>query len=350
MRTMPLRLHAMSNSIALVMIAPFLLVSAVAADRNLAPRDLALIEEAYHVWITQADKIWPGASQIRTPMIYVADTEEYALGFDRPLKGFVNAGMASDKIGRVQVRVRTFPVNSSAAFPVDGVISVVMGRPVALGLSPEAWVITACHEMFHGYQHARGSTHKIRALKIGPEEDGGWQLTFPFPYRDADVMRLIHVQGYLLWLASNAAYSDDAKYNVGTAIEGNLVYRARLDSLMPDGKAERYSVFQEWSEGVAAYTEFKIAEAAGTTNYQPTAAFSMLPDFQGYASVWKVDYRNRPYLVKHAGRATKSRTTFYHLGMGKALALDLVLPGWKTKYFMPEIWLDDLLREASESH
>lgn len=345
----------MPGWISLALFLPLLCIAAKAAEPNLGPQDLALIEEAYHLWATQADRVWPGASQVRTPMIYVGEAEEYALGFGRPLPGFTNAGMASERLGPVQVRARTFPLNSSAAFPVEGTMAVVMGRPVAGGTSPEAWVITACHEMFHGYQYSRGSGDKINSLKIGPEADAGWHLNFPFPYRDEDVMRLIHVQGHLLWLASSTSNPDDARYSVGTALDGNRVYRARLDGLMPDGKAHQYSLFQEWSEGVAAYTEFKIAEAAGTTNYQPpsyqpTAAFSKLPSFQGYASVWKADYQSRPYLVKHAGRATKSRTTFYHLGMGKALALDAVLPGWKTRYFLPGIWLDDLLREALESN
>jgi hypothetical protein len=32
--------------------------------------------------------------------------------------------------------------------------------------------------------------------------------------------------------------------------------------------------------------------------------------------------------------------------MGKALALDRVSPGWKEKYFVPGVWLDDLLAAA----
>lgn len=359
MSSMQLKFNPPSCLVALLLLAHLLLVTAGAADPKLQPRDLALIEEAYHLWTTQADKIWPGASKLRTPMIYIGETEEYAIGFDHPLKGFAQAGfaqagiaqasIANNKLGPVQIRTRSFPRNLSASFPVEGTATVVIGRPEALQMSPEAWAITACHEMFHVYQSSRGSTDKINSLKIGPPEESGWQLSFPFPYRDPDVMRLIHLQGYLLWLTANESGGEDAMYNAGTALEANRVYRSRLDNLMPDGKAKNYSLFQEWSEGVAAYTEFKIAEAAATSNHQPTAAFSKLPDFQGYASVWKAAYQHRPYLVKHAGRAAKDRTAFYHLGMGKALALDVVLPAWKTKYFLPGLWLDDLLKEASES-
>lgn len=46
---------------------------------------------------------------------------------------------------------------------------------------------------------------------------------------------------------------------------------------------------------------------------------------------------------EHAGRATRDRNAFYHLGMGKALALDRVDPRWKKQYFAARVWLDDLL-------
>ncbi len=49
---------------------------------------------------------------------------------------------------------------------------------------------------------------------------------------------------------------------------------------------------------------------------------------------------------KHAGRAAQSRTAFYHLGLGKGLLLDKLMLDWKTRYFAPGVWVDDLLMEA----
>ena len=76
-------------------------------------------------------------------------------------------------------------------------------------------------------------------------------------------------------------------------------------------------------------------------------AYSSLPGFQSYRELWQQTYESRAFLIKHAGRAAKNRTAFYHLGMGKALALDRVSPGWKEKYFLPGAWLDDLLADAT---
>ncbi len=327
-------------------LAAILLHSAKAADSRLGPREVALIEEAYHLWSTQADRIWPGASGVRAPIVYVGQNDEYAIGFTQPLSGFGNAGSAG-KLGTIQVRQRRLPPEVSAFLEVEGVKAVAMGRPEARGQSPEAWVLTACHEMFHAWQDARGGSAKIDSLGIQPGAPAGsWQLSFPFPYSSAGIMRLIHVQGHLLWLASTASDPDEAKYNAGTALDGVRVYHSLLDAAGPNSKAKEYSIMQEWTEGVASYTEFRIARAAAMPAYRPTAAFTAFPDFRGYPDTWKADYQNRPYLVKHAGRAAKDRTAFYHLGMGKAMALDALMPGWKQKYLAPGVWLDDLLAEA----
>jgi hypothetical protein len=105
-----------------------------------------------------------------------------------------------------------------------------------------------------------------------------------------------------------------------------------------------YSEFQEWSEGVAKYTEYRFAECAAKPDYVPVQSFRTLPGYKGYADLWKTTYQNLPYLIKHAGRAAQDRNAFYHLGMGKALALDRVSPDWKKQYFANGVWLDDLLR------
>jgi peroxiredoxin len=113
-----------------------------------------------------------------------------------------------------------------------------------------------------------------------------------------------------------------------------------------DNRHYEYSQFQEWAEGIAFYTEYKLAEAAGSGDYQPTEAFRQLPDYKSYQEIWNESYKGRIFLVKHAGRAAQSRTAFYHLGLGKGLLLDRLMPDWKTRYFAPRVWLNDLLMTA----
>jgi hypothetical protein len=320
--------------------------SARAASRpQLPPQGKTLIIEAYHLWTEFAETIWPGASSVKAPFVYIDGNYEYAIGFPGALEGFKDIG--DSLLDRpVQVRERTFAPDLSASFPLEGIPAVLMGSPEKLGKSFGNWVITAGHEMFHVFQAAKGSYEKVTALEIGPKGDGSWQLTFPFPYRDADAMRLIHLQGYLVWLAAQSSNQDDAKYIIGTAVDATSVYRSYLAGLTSDERAYRYSQFQEWNEGVAAYFEYRLAEKAAGDTYRPSVGYSSLPMAQRYTDVWRESYESRPFLTKHAGRAAKSRDAFYHLGAGKALALDKVDAGWKMKYFGAGVWLDDLLAET----
>ena len=294
----------------------------------------------YHLWSSRADDIWANAGKTRIPVVYVKDNIEYAIGFPEPIEGF--GPVISESGLSLQARPRTFATDLSASFPVAGTPAVVLGSPELLKKAPEEWVIIAAHEMFHVFQAANGSMAKVASLSIGSRSDPSWQLTFPFPYSDPEVMRLIHLQGYALWLAANSKESEDAKYNAGTAVDAAAVYRAFLERLH-DPKGYLYSEFQEWSEGVAKYTEYRFAECAAQADYMPADSFRALSGYRGYADLWKRTYRNVPYLVKYAGRAARDRNAFYHLGMGKALTLDKVSPDWKTRYFAAGVWLDDLL-------
>lgn len=314
---------------------------------NLPPDDRALIAEAYSLWSAVADDIWPGASRVKSPFVYVSKQHEYAIGFPRLLDGFRPNG--DTLLGQsIQVRERSLAVDLSASFPLQGVPAVMMGSPEALGKSVASWIITAGHEMFHVFQAANGAYGKIDELEIGPKRDSSWRLSFAFPYGEANVMRLIHLQGYLTWLAAQSTSSEDAKYNIGTVVDATRVYRMYLSRLSGDDRAYRYSQYQEWNEGVAAYFEYKLAEKAAASTYRPTENYSVLPLFQSYENLWREAYQSRPFLAKHAGRAAKTRTAFYHLGAGKAVALDKVDAAWKKKYFLPGIWLDDLLADVNE--
>jgi hypothetical protein len=324
----------------------FLALPLAGAVPTLSLPERVIIGEAYNLWSSRIDSIWPGASKINTPFVYVGEEWEYAIGFPAALNGFMDSGERLRE-RTVQVRARTLDRTLSASFPLEGSPAVVIGSPEALGKSAGEWVITAGHEMFHVYQAAMGGYEKTASLEIGPRDDSTWQLGFPFPYMDQEIMKLIHLQGYLLWLASVNTNPAESRYQIGTAVEAAQMYKARLTKGTSGEKAYRYSEFQEWNEGVAVYTEFRLAEIAAHDKYEPTQAYTSLAGFQSYQDLWGRTYEARPFLAKHAGRAAKNRNAFYHLGMGKALSLDRLSSTWKEKYFVPGIWLDDLLAEAA---
>lgn len=317
-----------------------------AASPELSRQDAIRIAEAYHLWKSLGEKVWAGSTDVAMPFLYITPDYEYAIGFPKSLAGFQPLERSSLINEPIQSRHRIFDPGLSASFPIEGINAVVMGTPAALEKSSGEWTLVAIHEMFHVLQHSRGATEKVKALALGSESDASWQLNFPFPYKDADMMRLIHLQSYPIYLAVNGTDEAEIKYNAGTAVEAIRVYQSALQRQSPDGKSYKYSLFQEWKEGIAFYTEYKMAEAAANSNYQPAAAFQQLPDYKSYQQIWDESYKARVFLVKHAGRAAQTRTAFYHLGLGKGLLLDRLLPDWKTRYFAPNVWLNDLLMTA----
>src|ERR1035437_8976791 len=98
-------------------------------------RDRAIIGEAYNLWSCVADGIWPGASAINIPFIYVGEEYEYAIGFPAALDGFIHSDEALQGGRNLQMRKRTLGRDLSASFPIGGVPAVVMGSPEALGRS-----------------------------------------------------------------------------------------------------------------------------------------------------------------------------------------------------------------------
>jgi len=314
---------------------------------QLSGEDVTLIAEAYHLQKSLGGRLWMGWAETQIPILYVTRDFEYALGFPENAKGFQSLNSNDILPGvKIQVRQRVLEPTLAAARDVDGVNAVVIGSPANLGKSPSRWVLIAVHEMFHVWQFSKGSTAKVRELNIGSPSDASWQVNFPFPYNNADLMRLIHLQSYLIYLAATNVELSDAKYNAGTALEAVEVYRNVLKQLDASDQFYKYSKFQEWDEGIAFYTEYKLAELAASADYQPSAAFRQLDGFQSYRQLWDDTYKNRIFLAKHAGRIARSRTTFYQLGLGKGLLLDRLMPDWKSRYFASGIWLDDLLTEA----
>src|SRR5829696_3090157 len=173
--------------------------------------DAVLIAEAHHLRKSLGNKLWPSWAEIQMPLLYITRDFEYAIGFPPNVKGFQSLNANSSLPGiRIQARRRVLEPTLEAAFDVEGVNAVVIGRPEALRKSPARWVLTAVHEMFHVWQFSKGSGSKVNELNIGSPSDASWQINFPFPYQDADVMRLIHLQGYLIFLAATNAEASDA--------------------------------------------------------------------------------------------------------------------------------------------
>lgn len=309
--------------------------------------DAALINETYRLQKLFGNQLWKGWADLKIPILYITKEKEFAINFPKTLSGFESFSSPFLPKMTIQTRKRVFEQNLIASFDIEGIDAVVIGSPINIKRTSSHWVLTAMHEMFHVYQASQGRDQKVKNLKLGSETDPAWQLNFPFPYKDESLMRLIHLQSYPIYLGITDKEDSDAEYNLGISLDAIKAYQYFLKTqTSEEEKNYQYSKFQEWNEGVARYTEYKMSEMVSKTNYQPSQSFKKLKDFKSYKDLWKETYKNEIFVIKHAGRATRNRTTFYYLGLGKGLLLDRLMPNWKNFYFKEDIWLDDLLSKV----
>jgi hypothetical protein len=113
---------------------------------NLSDQDIAVIQELYQLWSSKSESIWPGASKVRSPILYIKRDTEYAIGFPGHVNGFMPVTRPSALQESLQARPRTLATDLSASFPVEGTAAVVIGCPDLLKKSPERQEVTTLRD------------------------------------------------------------------------------------------------------------------------------------------------------------------------------------------------------------
>jgi len=303
-------------------LAILLITSTVLAQ--MPPQDAVRIAEFYQLASQIEDGIWPGWSAIQSPLLLVTPDTEFLVHFPKPPAEFTKVSET------IYSRPRQFDTQLLATFPAFGPPAViVVGEPENTEAKTSTpWLITLMHEHFHQLQSGQpGYYSAVEHLNLnGEDKTGMWMLNYPFPYEKAEV-----AQGFrrLRDLLLNALREPDGKEfrRLGAAYvrERQKVFRG----LSPDDR--KYFSFQLWQEGMARYTQIKVAEAAAT--YQPAPEYLALPDYEPfvtYAQKARSDTLNE---LEHADLARMKRGFVYSFGAAEGLFLDRMRPNWKSEYF-----------------
>ena len=310
-------------------------IALAAQQPALDPADRLRLAEAFRLSAAIGDSLWPGWNAVPFAVLLVTPEREFLVRHPRPSPDFARVGRDSLLDSDVFVRARTFAPELLATFPaVGGVPTVVVGQPPRTGKRSTEWIVTLLHEHFHQLQTSQPWYYeRSRALGLARgDETGMWMLNYPFPYDSANVARQV------------AALADDLRAALGSAAHGRGAARARLaadrralrDALRADDY--RYLALQLWQEGVARYTELRLAELAAR-RYAPTSALKALPDYVPFAEV--ADSLRAGILAPGATDvARRRRVAFYPLGAALALTLDEMVPGWRSRYLEHPFDLD----------
>jgi len=228
----------------------------------------------------------------------------------------------------IRARARVFDPTLLATFPaVGGFPTIVVGTAEQTGKSSSDWVLTLLHEHFHQWQYSLPDYYRrVDSLDLsGGDSTGMWMLTYPFPYESPGVQKAAKRLALAVSTALDASRGRDAR-----ALSAVIEARTALGRLLTPAE-NRYLEFQLWQEGVARFIEYKAASLAATGG-QPSPAFRALPDYEPYAMQTR---RRRLALQRELDEldlGRDRRTSFYSLGAGLGLLLDMHRPEWKRGY------------------
>lgn len=317
----------------------FALASAAGAQQpSLREADRVRLAEAFHLADQVRDCIWPGWSEVPFAVLLVTPEHEFLVRHPRPSPDFALVTDYDSLLqSAVYVRDRQFPPNLLATFPaVGGLSTVVVGQPEQTGKSSTLWVITLLHEHFHQLQNAEPDYFgAVAALDLsGGDETGMWMLNYPFPYDSAAVAgRFMEYRDALQRALAAARGPSEAEH-----LSGYLAARERLREAL-DEADYRYFSFQLWQEGVARYTEYRVAETAAE-QHEPLLAFRALADFMPYPTAADSLRRALAEELASLDLASGQRVAFYPVGAAEALLLDAVRPGWRRHYLGDTFYLE----------
>jgi hypothetical protein len=224
---------------------------------------------------------------------------------------------------------------------VGGVSTVVIGQPENTEAKTSTrWVITLLHEHFHQLQDSQPRFYAdVDSLGLARgDTTGTWMLNFPFPYTRAEVKDQFAATAQALLQALQAREKPEFGARFAAYLERRQQFR---DLLKAD--EDRYFAFQVWKEGIARYTEYRLAELAAA-EYKPSKEFQGLKDYRAFKDVAR-DILGA--LEKELGSVQLDkarRTVVYNFGAAEGLLLDRARPAWRQQYFAEKFSLDKHFR------
>lgn len=323
-----------------------LLVQSISAQQkpSVSEVDRTRLAEAFRIGQMLGNRVWKDWDKAPFAVLLVTSENEFLIRHPKPSKDFASIGYDSLLQSDVYYRKRTFSPNLLATFPaVGGVSTIVIGQAENTSKKTStAWVVTMLHEHFHQLQNSQPNYYTdVNALNLsGGDESGMWMLNYAFPYSAPEVRQQFNDLGRLL----AEALQTKPKKEFSAKVAAYLEARRKIEAMLkPDDY--RYFSFQMWQEGIARYTEYRIAELTAE-KYKPSKEFRALKDYQPFKAVADETMKNILKELTTLQLENYQRVAFYPLGAGEALLLDRANPKWKERYFTDKFYIDKYFNAA----
>jgi len=301
--------------------------------------DRIRLAEAFRIADQIGDSLWEGWKSAPFALLLVTHDREYLMHHPQPSKDFTLLGYDSLLETDVYVRNRTKPIGFLATFPaIQGsmIPTIVVGQAESTDVKTSTpWVVTLLHEHFHQLQMSQpGYYAEVESLKLSHgDQTGMWMLNFPFPYDSANVQEAFSRLSALL-------VKGILPMKKSQRLKLAADYRRDLDRFAQTIGVDnfRYLSFELWQEGIARYTEYRMARMSASM-YKPGLAFSRLGDFRPFRPVADSIYQTIVKQLSSAKLGTSRRALVYPFGAAEGLLLDNVSPGWHSKYLKQKFFL-----------
>lgn len=196
------------------------------------------------------------------------------------------------------------------------------------------WHISAViHEAFHAFQ-AKKVLERVRSAEASNTFENS------YPWKNPDFRETWQKERFILGTILKT--TNEKKFIELT--QEWLLLREQRRKTFDDPKLANYEQEREWLEGLGKYAEVRSwILASDKDTYEPIEEMSSDPDFDHYNN----GLNNRKNEIKQLQSDLNfSESIFYYTGWAQAEILDRLMPDWKEKAFEPNIYLDDLIRNA----
>ena len=326
-----------------------LLLAAQVALANEKPRipevDRIRLAEAFSIGERLGDSVWKGWDKAPFAVLLVTAENEFLIRHPSPSADFAPLGYDSLLKSNLYYRKRTQRTDLLATFPaVGGVSTIVIGQAEnTTAKTSTEWVVTILHEHFHQLQSSHPDYYaQVEALNLSRgDQSGMWMLNFAFPYKENKIAERFSALGKLLALALGAEKKSEFSVRLKAYLQARLEFQQMLN---PDDY--RYFSFQVWQEGIARYTEYRIADLAAK-KYKPGKEFRALKDYTSFKEVADSILNKRILSNLSTLQLENSeRLVFYPFGAAEALLLDRANPDWQSRYFTEKFYVDRYFNAA----
>ncbi|HVF55363.1 MAG TPA: hypothetical protein VM934_04385 [Pyrinomonadaceae bacterium] len=327
----------------LATLALFLLLSAQSAAARERPNipevDRVRIAEAFRVGRVLGERVWKDWDKVPFAVLLVTPENEFLIRHPKPSQDFTRVGYDSLLQSNVYVRKRTQRIDLLATFPaVGGVSTIVIGQAENTSAKTSTpWVLTMLHEHFHQLQTSQPTYYAdVEALNLSRgDRTGMWMLNFAFPYTESKIKEQFSALSRLLAEALRSKKRSEFQAKLKAYAQARRAFR---QTLSPDDY--RYFSFQVWQEGMARYTEYRIADLAAR-KYRPSREFRALKDYTSFGEVADSILNKQILSSLPTLQLEKSeRLVFYPFGAAEGLLLDRANPEWQSRYFAEKFYVE----------